>query len=615
MRRLIWCCAAASLALVGCDDGTKGAGTVLVDVGSGAGDATIDTTGGEGDTGGPGDVSGPGDTALADTGATDTGAPPEDTSTPDDALADTATPTDTLDDAGGPGDTAVQDDTVGDAGNPTDTGTGDTGNPEDTAKPTDTAPEDTGPPPTDPSGLRITEIMYDPAAVNDEGGEWIELLNTGAETVNLVGLTIADSATPHVIVAPAPIMVPAGGYAVLGTSADAAKSGGITPTYVYADFGLTNTKDSVVLLTGTTEIDRVDYDEAAGWPDAMGFSIQLDPTLDPKGEHNAAADWCAGSTPFGAGDLGSPGMANPTCVEPPDPGDPSGLVITEIMYDPTAVSDADGEWVELLNTGAKDVDLRGLSFADSGTSTVIDDAAPLWVPAGGRALIGRNKDMAQNGGLTLLWSYGFGLNNDKDSVILSKGAVEIDRVDYDEGAGWPVAVGASIQLDGDKDPTAVDNALPASWCVSTATATSGDLGTPAAANTSCATAPVGPCVGNCDAGNAAEQCWCDANCVTNGDCCSDACDTCGYCGTAVGDCVGKCGGAGTDTCWCDSACVLNGDCCDDACETCGVCDAPPADTCVGACGGAGGTSCWCDELCVTNGDCCPDSCAACGFCP
>ena len=41
--------------------------------------------------------------------------------------------------------------------------------------------------------LIISEIMYNPSAVDDNDGEWFELFNPTTETVSLVGLTLSDA--------------------------------------------------------------------------------------------------------------------------------------------------------------------------------------------------------------------------------------------------------------------------------------------------------------------------------------------------------------------------------------------------------------------------------------
>ncbi|MSP23835.1 MAG: lamin tail domain-containing protein [Myxococcales bacterium] len=72
------------------------------------------------------------------------------------------------------------------------------------------------------------------------------------------------------------------------------------------------------------------------------------------------------------------------------------LVITEIMNNPAAATDAAGEWFELYNPGPNCVELKGLTLTSKsdlphtvGTSVV--------VLAGKYAVIGRNADMALNG--------------------------------------------------------------------------------------------------------------------------------------------------------------------------------------------------------------------------
>jgi hypothetical protein len=90
----------------------------------------------------------------------------------------------------------------------------------------------------------------------------------------------------------------------------------------------------------------------------------------------------------------------------------------------------------------------------------------------------------------------------------------------------------------------------------------------------------GSCFGVC--GEQAGDCWCDDTCTTNGDCCADFAAACpsGGDGGGGGDgaadgggptstsCVGACGDISVDGCWCDADCVVNGDCCDDYASEC-----------------------------------------------
>lgn len=71
-------------------------------------------------------------------------------------------------------------------------------------------------------------------------------------------------------------------------------------------------------------------------------------------------------------------------------------------------------------------------------------------------------------------------------------------------------------------------------------------------------------------------------------------------------CAGECGGASPGGCWCDAACVSYGDCCDDYAPQCN------ADSCWGSCDTRAPGGCWCDAACTSFGDCCADKVPVCG---
>ena len=161
------------------------------------------------------------------------------------------------------------------------------------------------------------------------------------------------------------------------------------------------------------------------------------------------------------------------------------LVITEVMQNPSAVSDSAGEWFEIKNVSAAPIDLDGWTISDDGTNTHVI-ASTVVVPAGDYVVLGRNADSGANGGVTVNYEYSsYVLANGDDEVILtSPDAVEFDRIEYDGGATWPDPTGASMNL----DPPFVDvtsNDDGANWCEATATYGAGDRGTPGADNTTC----------------------------------------------------------------------------------------------------------------------------------
>jgi len=81
----------------------------------------------------------------------------------------------------------------------------------------------------------------------------------------------------------------------------------------------------------------------------------------------------------------------------PNVGD---LIISEVMQNPSSVSDGDGEWFEVYNTTDSDIDLFGIEFTDDIPSVekfVVDQS--LIVSGGGFLLFAVNGDPLVNGGL------------------------------------------------------------------------------------------------------------------------------------------------------------------------------------------------------------------------
>ncbi|MHC4444014.1 MAG: lamin tail domain-containing protein [Planctomycetota bacterium] len=177
--------------------------------------------------------------------------------------------------------------------------------------------------------LVINEIMQNPSAVPDSAGEWFEIYNPIAGTVDIDGWTIQDNGYDiHVINNGGPLIIPAGGFLVLGRNGDPGANGGVTVDYVYSNVNLHNNNDELVLLDGALiEIDRVEYDDGATFPSPDGASMALKhPALD----NNIGANWCEASTPYGDGDLGTPGAANDCLLDdttPPEITCPADLEV------------------------------------------------------------------------------------------------------------------------------------------------------------------------------------------------------------------------------------------------------------------------------------------------
>jgi len=161
---------------------------------------------------------------------------------------------------------------------------------------------------------------------------------------------------------------------------------------------------------------------------------------------------------------------------------PGEIIINEIMQNPYSAYDSAGEWFELFNPTASDIDINGLTIADDDYDThVINNGGPLIITTGGFLILGNNGDYATNGGVNVDYEYGpnwFLANSGDEIILLTDSLIEIDRVEYDSEPNFPAPNGASMAL---KNP-ALDNNIGANWCTSTVTFGDGDFGTPGVIN-------------------------------------------------------------------------------------------------------------------------------------
>lgn len=89
----------------------------------------------------------------------------------------------------------------------------------------------------------ISELMPNPGGtVQDSVGEYVELYNAGRFATNLKGFILRDNTAGVADTIKTDLVVAAGGYTLLGRSADTSKNGGITPNYLYTSrVGTTST--------------------------------------------------------------------------------------------------------------------------------------------------------------------------------------------------------------------------------------------------------------------------------------------------------------------------------------------------------------------------------------
>jgi len=162
--------------------------------------------------------------------------------------------------------------------------------------------------------LVIHEIFKDPDGLDDADAEWVELYNPGPSDIDIDGLELADLGTDdHVVVGT--VLVPAGGYAVIGRSTDRTVNGDIDVAYAYgSDITLGNGDDELVLSVAGLVIDEVVYDGGTVFPDPKGASMSLDPTTPDATSNDDGTQWCEDVThEFTTGEYGTPGAANSPC--------------------------------------------------------------------------------------------------------------------------------------------------------------------------------------------------------------------------------------------------------------------------------------------------------------
>lgn len=335
----------------------------------------------------------------------------------------------------------------------------------------------------------ITEFHPNPASVEDADGEWFELRATAAFHLNGLELGRLDEGVESVVEANDCILVGVGDHVVIARETDSSVNGGLEAVATTFDFSLGNSDGTLFVGFGGEILDEITYATSTS-----GATTALDPSITDPAGNDDPANWCAGSTPYGDGDLGSPAEENPACgtVTPgtcndggneratvaPGAGD---LVITEFMPDPDAVPDAQGEWFEVLVLA--DVDLNGLEIGREvgGIDVTLDpggDCIP--VTSGSRVVFARDAMAASNGGLDpVVATFAFGLTNSAGSLFVGYGGEALDLITW---SGSDPGVASSLDPDAE-NPT--DNDDQGNFCGATMAYGAGDLGTPGAIGEAC----------------------------------------------------------------------------------------------------------------------------------
>lgn len=162
--------------------------------------------------------------------------------------------------------------------------------------------------------LLITEIMYDPGALTDAVGEWFEIVNNTNLPIDLQQVVIKKNDTERHIIN-GHTMLAAHEYCVLARTVEATT----VSKYIYGTAISLNNTGAILSLcnygtdgTNGSLICSINYG-AGDFPGATGASLSLSPELTNNTDAILGKSWCASSTVYSTGDLGTPGLPNDTC--------------------------------------------------------------------------------------------------------------------------------------------------------------------------------------------------------------------------------------------------------------------------------------------------------------
>lgn len=227
--------------------------------------------------------------------------------------------------------------------------------------------------------IRISELMYSPTAATSaeiaagytsvdgrEDFEYIEVQNTGSQTLPLQGLQFTNGVTftfPNVSIAPGAFMIVASDTAAFATRYGAelqAQFGGNWQNLIVAGqySGHLDNSGEEVQLTAPSGGVLADFTYSPDWyslTDGGGFSLAVRDINESSSLLNSAAGWEPSGSPGG-----SPGTIETNPI--PLPG---SIVINEVLANPVTPG---GDMIELLNTTGQSINLGGWWLSDNSTN-------------------------------------------------------------------------------------------------------------------------------------------------------------------------------------------------------------------------------------------------------
>jgi hypothetical protein len=174
--------------------------------------------------------------------------------------------------------------------------------------------------------LIFSEINYHSDSIYDSG-DWVEVWNRSASSINLSGWTLKDGRDTNIYTIPV-LSIPANGYLVLSSDINLFNSihPNISNKLGNIGFSFSNSGEAIRLFDASGKLHfSVVYRDTVPWaisPDGDGYTLEH---ISATGKMDDGANWKAGCF------LGSPGKVyDPTCFNAIDEKEPNEISILQL---------------------------------------------------------------------------------------------------------------------------------------------------------------------------------------------------------------------------------------------------------------------------------------------
>ncbi|HVY54968.1 MAG TPA: lamin tail domain-containing protein [Thermodesulfobacteriota bacterium] len=239
----------------------------------------------------------------------------------------------------------------------------------------------------------ITEIMYD-APGTDSGREWVEVQNTGSESVDLSTWRFVEGGVNHKISVIGESLLPAGGFAVIADNPDKFKidNPGFSGLLFDSAFSLSNEGETISIDDDTgVSMDSVSYDPMIG---AAGDGNTLQKT--------GTGEWIAAAVSVGSVTIATESAA-PPAEEGGSTDDQSGDSMGSDSGSSSSSGDSDTSAHSSQEVANTSYDAPQFEVT-AGRPRIGFVGAPLSF----EAKVKKSKDVAVGSGLRSVWTMGDG---------------------------------------------------------------------------------------------------------------------------------------------------------------------------------------------------------------